>query len=88
MESRDVTGKIVDYEREYKTLDKLYGIRGMITFHRFVSYKKPSGSEDKVTHWIDVVEEKRAREARWREEQRNPTPIRSRQLRYSCKVPW
>jgi hypothetical protein len=27
-------------------------------------------------------------EARWREAQSNPTPIRSRQLCYSCKVPW
>jgi hypothetical protein len=26
--------------------------------------------------------------ARWREAQRNPTPIRSTQLCYSCKVPW
>ena len=26
--------------------------------------------------------------ARWREAQRNPTPIKSTQLCYSCKVPW
>jgi hypothetical protein len=88
MESRYFTGRIVDYEREYKTLDKLYSIRGMITFHQFISCKKPSWRKDKVTHWIGVVEEKRAREGRWREEQRNPTPIRSKQHCYSFKVPW
>jgi hypothetical protein len=32
---------------------------------------------------------KRKKEAtRWEEAQRNPTPIRSMQLCYSCKVPW
>jgi hypothetical protein len=88
MEVCDFFGKIVDYEREYQTLDKLYGIKALITFHRLVSLRKPSWSEDKVTHWIGVVEERRAREARWREEQRNPTPIRSRQRCSSCKVAW
>jgi hypothetical protein len=148
MDVWDFTGRIVDCEREYQTLNE--NLRGLITFHHFVSYKNPSWSKDKVTHWIGVVEEKRAREARWErdeiyfeitcleikysalsketraqitfpqyvalrnpswseedvlhgiivaeekraaiarwlEEQRNPTPIRSTQLCYSCKVPW
>jgi hypothetical protein len=30
----------------------------------------------------------RAAAARWKEEEENPTPIRSRQRCYSCKVPW
>jgi hypothetical protein len=34
------------------------------------------------------MEENKGSIARWREEQRNPTPIRSTQVFYSCKVPW
>jgi hypothetical protein len=86
MDVWDFTGRIVDCEREYQTLNETF--RNLIIFHQFVSFKNTSWSKDKVTHWIIVVEEKRAREARWREEQRNPAPIRSRQLCYSCKVPW
>ena len=59
----DFIGRIVDCEREYRTLNDY--IRGLITFHHLVSYKNPSWRKDKVTHWIGVVEEKRAREARW-----------------------
>jgi hypothetical protein len=59
----DFKRRIVDCEREYQTLNE--NLRGLITFHHFLSYKNPSWSKDKVTHWIGVVEEKRAREARW-----------------------
>jgi hypothetical protein len=45
-------------------------------------------SKDEVTHWVNVAEENKAMAVRWREEQSIPTPIRSRQLCYSCKVPW
>jgi hypothetical protein len=57
------TGRIVDCEREYQTLNE--NLRGLITFHHFISYKNPSWRKDKVTHWNGVVEEKRDREARW-----------------------
>jgi hypothetical protein len=66
MDVWDFTRRIVDCEREYQTLNKIS--RDLITFHQSVSFKNPSWSEDKVTHWIIVVEEKRAREAKWREE--------------------
>jgi hypothetical protein len=66
MDVWDFTGRIVDCEREYQTLNKIF--RDLITFHQFVSFKNPSWSKDKVTHWIIVVEEMRARETRWREE--------------------
>ena len=82
----DFTGRIVDCEREYQTLNE--NLRGLITFHHFVSYKNPSWSKDKVTHWIEIIEEKRDKESIWREAQSNPTSIRSRQRCYSCKVPW
>jgi hypothetical protein len=42
----DFTGRIVDCEREYQSLNE--NLRGLITFHHFVSYKNPSWNKDKV----------------------------------------
>jgi hypothetical protein len=86
MDILDFTRRIVDCDGEYQTLNE--NLRGLMTFHHFVSYKNPSWSKYEVTHWVGMVEENRAMIARWKETQRNPPPIRSMQLCYSCKVPW
>jgi hypothetical protein len=78
--------EIVFCEIKYYALGE--GTRAQITFQQYVALRNSSWSEDEVIHRIIVVGEKSAREARWREEQREPTPSRSTQLCYSCKVPW
>jgi hypothetical protein len=50
--------------------------------------KNPIWREYEVTYWTSIAEGGRARATGWKEAQRNPTPIRSTQLCYSCKVPW
>jgi hypothetical protein len=77
---------LIYLEIKYSGLSK--ETRAQITFPHYVALRNPSWSEEDVLHGIIVAEEKRARAARWLEEQRNPTPIRSTQLCYSCKVPW
>jgi hypothetical protein len=62
--------------------------RAQITFPQYVALRNPSWSEENVLHGIIVTKEKRSKATRWMEEQRDPTPIRSTQLCYSCKVPW
>jgi hypothetical protein len=86
MGSIDFVREAVSCEREYHALCERLG--PLITLQKFISMKNPSWSEDEVTYWTSIVEGNRARAARWREAQRNPTPIRSTQLCYSCKVPW
>jgi hypothetical protein len=86
MGSIDFVREAVSCEREYQALCERLG--PLITLQKFISMKNPSWSEDEVTYWTSIVEGNRARAARWREAQRNPTPIRSTQLCYSCKVPW
>jgi hypothetical protein len=76
----------VSCEIEYHALCERLG--PLITLQKFISMKNPSWSEDEVTYWTSIAEGGRARANRWKEEQRNPTPIRSTQLCYSCKVPW
>ena len=46
--------------------------------------KNPRWSTDEITFWVNKAMEYMAREEVWR----NPTPISSTQLCYSCKVPW
>jgi hypothetical protein len=62
-------------------------IKGIITFQWFLSYKN-SWNKKKIARWLEKREE--IREALWGNPMpiRNPTPIRSMQLCYSCKVPW
>jgi hypothetical protein len=86
MESRDFAKEVVCCEWEYYTRSER--LRADITFQRWVAIKNPWWSQDEVIEWIDNIKRHRAEAARWREEQRNPTPIRSRQLCYNCKVPW
>ena len=62
--------------------------RALITFPQYAAYRNLHWSKEDILHGIIVAEEKRAATTRWLEEQRNPTPIRSTQLCYSCKVPW
>jgi hypothetical protein len=86
MGSIDFVGIAVSCEIEYHALCERLG--PLITLQKFISMKNPSWSEDEVTYWTSIAEGGRARETRWKEAQRNPTPIRSTQLCYSCKVPW
>ena len=72
-------------EIKYSALSK--ETRAQINFPRYVALRNPSWNEEDVLHGIIVAEEKRAAASRWLEEQMNPTPIRSTQLCYSCKVP-
>jgi hypothetical protein len=86
MDILDFTRGIVDCDEEYQTLNE--NIRGLMTFHHFVSYKNPSWSKDEVTHWVGIAEENKAMSARWMEEQRNPRPSRNTQSCHYCKGPW
>jgi hypothetical protein len=60
----------------------------IITFPQYIAFRKPSWSEEDILHGIILVDKKRKEAARWWEEQRNPTLIRSTQPCYSCKGPW
>jgi hypothetical protein len=66
MDILDFTREIVDYDREYQTLNKI--LRDLVTFHHFVSYKNPSWSKDEVTRWVGIAKENKAMSARWLEE--------------------
>jgi hypothetical protein len=86
----DILMRIEECEREYKTNNNF---KGPITFERFLSYKNPSWNKKKIAGWLKAWEEIRAalglnHTPIRREKQRNPTPIRSTQRCYSCKVPW
>jgi hypothetical protein len=53
---------------------------------------------EEIHYWSSIAKENRAKEgkevdtslpaSRWKEAQIEPTPIRSRELCYSCKEPW
>jgi hypothetical protein len=53
---------------------------------------------EEIHYWSSIAEENRAKEgkeidtslpaSRWKEAHIEPTPIRCRELCYSCKVPW
>jgi hypothetical protein len=79
-------GVAVSCEIEYHAFCERLG--PLITLQRFISMKNPSWSKEEVTYWTSIAEGGRARATRWKEAQGNPTPIRSTQLCYSCKVPW
>jgi hypothetical protein len=86
MGSIDFVREVVSCEREYHALCERLG--PLIMSQKFISMKNTIWSEDEVTYWTSIVERNRARATIWREAQRNPTPIRSMQVFYSCKVPW
>jgi len=50
--------------------------------------KNPRWSTEEITFWVNQAMKYMAETTRWKEAQRNPTPTRSMQLSYSCKVPW
>ena len=86
----DVLIRIEECEREYKTINNF---KGLITFQSFLSYKNPSWSKKKIANGLKGIEEIRAAlglnpTPSRREKNRNPTPNRSTQRCYSCKVPW
>ena len=86
----DVLIRIEECEREYKTINNF---KGLITFQSFLSYKNPSWSKKKIANGLKGIEEIRAAlglnpTPSRREKHRNPTPNRSTQRCYSCKVPW
>jgi hypothetical protein len=86
----DIIYRIEECEREYKTINNF---KGLITFQWFLSYKNPSWNKKKIAGWLKAREEIKAALGLnptpiRREKQRNPTPIRSTQHCYSCKVPW
>jgi hypothetical protein len=58
--------------------------RALMTFRQYLSLKYPRWRKDEITFQVKQIEEYIA----WEEARRNPTPIRSTQLCYSCKVPW
>ena len=60
-------------EREYQIINEI--LKELITFQQFVSFKNPSWSEDKVTHWIIVVEEKRAEKLNGGKNRETPHPL-------------
>jgi hypothetical protein len=78
---------LICYEIQYSSLSN-EEIRAHITFPQYVAWRNPRWSEDEILLGIIGLEEKRARDRRRWEEQRDPTPIRSTQLCYSCKAPW
>jgi hypothetical protein len=81
----DIVNRIEECEREYETINIF---KGLITFQWFLSYKNPSWSKTKIACWFKEREEIRATFQRTPTPIRNPTPIRSTLLCYSCKVPW
>jgi hypothetical protein len=86
----DIIMRIEECEREYKTINNF---KGLITFQWFLSYKNPSWNKKKIAGWLKAWEEIRAAlglnpTPSRREKHRNPTPNRSMQRCYSCKVPW
>jgi hypothetical protein len=85
-EMDEISFEITCLEIKYSALSK--ETKALITFPQYATYRNPHWSKEDILHGIIVAEEKRAATTRWLEEQRNPTPIRSTQLCYSCKVPW
>jgi hypothetical protein len=86
MESRDFDREAIRCEWDYYHLCE--STRALVTFQQYLSMKNPRWSTDEITFWVNQIQEYRASAASWRETQSNPTPIRSPQLFYSCKVPW
>jgi hypothetical protein len=86
MDTSDFSRETVCCEWEYYAF--IEGFGAQVTFQQYISINNPRWSKDEVIEWADREERNRARAARWREAQINPTPIRSKQHCYSCKVPW
>jgi hypothetical protein len=82
MDIVDFTREIVRSRWEYY-YDLSEETKALITFQQYLSLKYPRWSTYESTFQVKQVEEYMATRARWREAQRNPTPIRSTQPCYS-----
>jgi hypothetical protein len=87
MDIEDFTRETVRSRWEYY-YDLSERTRDQITFQQYLSLKYPRWSIDEITFQVKQTEEYMATTTRWREAQSNPTPLRSTQICYSCKVPW
>jgi hypothetical protein len=87
MDVKDFSREVVRCRWKYY-YDLSEGFRAQVTFRQYLSMHNPRWSTDEVTFWVNQMEEYMATTDRWKEAQNNPTPIRSTQLCYSCKVPW
>jgi hypothetical protein len=72
------------YEIQYYSISN--ELKDHITFPQYVAFRTSRWSEDVILLGIIRLGEKRAKETRWKEAQRDPTP--STQLCYSCKGSW
>jgi hypothetical protein len=86
MDTNDFSRETVHCEWEYYAFSE--GFRAQITLQQYISIKNPGWSKYEVTEWANRAERIKSKTNRWREAQINPTPIRSRQHCYNCKVPW
>jgi hypothetical protein len=86
MEFVDFGKEVIYCDKEYYTLSETF--RAQVTFQQFVSIKNPRWSKDEVTHWAKKMEEIHYWSNIAEETQIEPTPIRCREICYSCKVPW
>jgi hypothetical protein len=82
----NIISRVVQCQKEYENLNENF--KGLLTFQWFLSYKNPSWSKKEIEYRVNEMKENRALIARWKEDQRDPTPIRSPQPCYSCKVLW
>jgi hypothetical protein len=62
--------------------------KAIITFQQYAAYRNPHWRKEDSLHRIIIVDKRSKEAARWWEEQRNPTPIRSTQPCHSCKGMW
>jgi hypothetical protein len=62
--------------------------KAIITFPQYATYRNPHWSEEDILHGIIIADKKKKEAARWCEEQRDPTPIRSTQTCHYYKGPW
>jgi hypothetical protein len=78
---------LICYEIQYSSLGN-EEIRAHITFPQYVAWRNPRWSEDETLLGIIGLEKREPETVEGGEEQRDPTPIRSMELCYSCKAPW
>jgi len=86
MDIKDFSRETVRRRWEYY-YDLSEETRAQVIFQQYLSMKNPRWSTDEITFWVNQAMEYMATTTRWKEAQSNPTPIRSTQLCYSCKVP-